>query len=220
MSRPRGRRRHVEGAGGGRPRGGARRSRHGGAWAQQHRRPRPGRAAPVDHRADARQCRVGGVRRARGLLVRRTPRRAGFAVGRSCRARSLADARVALAPARPVPQGNALARLLLGVARSRSRRRRGFGRRHHRSPPHRWRVARTGRRMPTSSTRRREATLGPRARPSRPGRRRRSPSRTSSTTSPTSSRPRCAPACPTMRCVRSSTTRSRPTSGSALRGRR
>ncbi len=63
------------------------------------------------------------------------------------------------------------------------------------------------------------------ARSARAGRRRvgdvgEDPSRTSSTTSPTSSRPRSAPACPTTRCGRSSTTRSRPTRGSALRGRR
>ena len=72
----------------------------------------------------------------------------------------------------PVPQGDALARLLLGLARSRS----GRCRRARSATPQvaiaPVGVARTGRRMPTSSMRRREATPGRRVRPSTPGRRR------------------------------------------------
>ena len=98
--------------------------------------------------------------------------------------------------------------------------RHGFGRRRHRSPSHRW--ASQERDVVCRPRRRgveRRRSVGARCRRG-VGDVGESPSRTSSTTSRTSSRPRYAPACPTTRCGRSSTTRSRPTSGSALRGRR
>ena len=121
----------------------------------------------------------------------------------------------------PVPQGNALARLLLGIARSRGGRSPtgsvGDATGRHRTGGRRENGTSYADLVDAAS--RGDARSARACRRAR-GRRRRSRSRTSSTTSPTSSRPRSVPACPTTRCVRSSTTRSRPTRGSARRGRR